>query len=141
MSREIRHNRCRRDTAFVPMITFQFMAENSPLALSAPSRKSPFGIPEPGLQYTLRTAELTSMRTTNSLGLRPGIISIFPRPQHSALSGARMFLFLDSFGKFSQCAETGNRCRTFACSNSNINNEIVTCIVDLSHGGAQRSQG
>ena len=40
MNREIRHDECRRDMFFVPVITFQFMAENSPLALSAPSRKS-----------------------------------------------------------------------------------------------------
>jgi len=52
-----------------------------------------------------------------------------------------MFLFLDWFGRFSRCAETGDRCRTSAYSNSDINNEIVTCIVDLRHGGAQRSQG
>ena len=42
-----------QDMVFVPVITFQFMAENSPLALSTPSRKS---LPARQTRTTLTTS-------------------------------------------------------------------------------------
>jgi len=100
------------------------------------------GAPESVLQNLSRAAEKTCPWTINypeeGLATIPGSpLSHALRSQAPGCPEPRTFL--DRVENFSQCTETGDRCRTFACSSCNINNDIVTYIVDLGHVGSMGS--